>query len=54
MCGNAEPRKALAALEQAFTPNRVVVGMHKRGVSIKAVMTAPIAAASFDHLPMNI
>jgi S-adenosylmethionine decarboxylase len=32
MCGNAEPRKALAALEQAFAPKRVVVGMHKRGV----------------------
>ena len=32
MCGNAEPRKALAALEKAFAPKRVVVGMHKRGV----------------------
>ena len=32
MCGTAEPRKALAVLEQAFTPKRVVVGIHKRGV----------------------
>jgi len=32
MCGNAEPRKALAVLESAFAPGRVVVGIHKRGV----------------------
>ena len=32
MCGSAEPRKAVAVLEQAFTPKRVVLGMHKRGV----------------------
>lgn len=32
MCGDAEPRKALKALEQSLTPKRVVVGMHKRGV----------------------
>lgn len=32
MCGSAEPRKAVAVLEQAFTPKRVVLGMHKRGL----------------------
>ena len=32
MCGDAEPRKALTVLEQAFAPKRVVVGIHKRGV----------------------
>ena len=32
MCGSAEPRKALKVLEQAFAPERVVVGIHKRGV----------------------
>ena len=32
MCGDAEPRKAIAVLEQAFAPKRVVVGIHKRGV----------------------
>ena len=32
MCGNAEPRKALAVFESAFAPGRVVVGIHKRGV----------------------
>ena len=32
MCGSAEPRKAVAVLEQAFAPKRVVVGNHKRGV----------------------
>jgi len=32
MCGSAEPRKALAVLERAFAPKRVVVGIHKRGV----------------------
>jgi len=32
MCGDAEPRKALKVLEQAFTPKRVVLGIHKRGV----------------------
>ncbi len=32
MCGSAEPRKAVAVLEQAFAPKRVVLGMHKRGV----------------------
>lgn len=32
MCGTAEVRKALAVLEQAFAPKRVVVGIHKRGV----------------------
>jgi S-adenosylmethionine/arginine decarboxylase-like enzyme len=53
MCGRAEPRKALKALEQAFAPKRVVVGMHKTGVS-KEGMPAPIAAASFDHLPVSI
>jgi len=32
MCGNAEPKKALKVLEQAFQPKRTVVGVHKRGV----------------------
>ena len=32
MCGNAEPRKALEVFKRAFTPGRVVVGEHKRGV----------------------
>ena len=32
MCGDAEPRKAVTVLEQAFAAKRVVVGMHKRGV----------------------
>ncbi len=32
MCGSAEPKKALKVLEQAFAPERVVVGIHKRGV----------------------
>jgi S-adenosylmethionine decarboxylase len=32
MCGSAEPRKAVTVLEQAFSPKRVVIGNHKRGV----------------------
>jgi S-adenosylmethionine decarboxylase len=32
MCGDAEPKKALKVLEQAFAPKRTVVGVHKRGV----------------------
>ena len=32
MCGNAQPRKALEVLTQAFGPKRVVLGEHKRGV----------------------
>ena len=32
MCGDAEPRKALAVLKDAFDPKRVVLGEHKRGV----------------------
>ena len=32
MCGDAEPRKALDVLTQAFGPKRVVLGEHKRGV----------------------
>jgi S-adenosylmethionine decarboxylase len=32
MCGSAEPRKAIAVLERAFAPKRVVIGVHKRGV----------------------
>lgn len=32
MCGDAEPKKALKVLEQAFAPKRTVVGFHKRGV----------------------
>ncbi len=31
MCGAAEPSKAIAVLEAAFRPSRVVVGEHKRG-----------------------
>jgi len=32
MCGNAEPKKALKVLEQAFAAKRTVLGCHKRGV----------------------
>ena len=32
MCGNAEPKKALTVLEQAFAPKRTVLAAHKRGV----------------------
>jgi S-adenosylmethionine decarboxylase len=32
MCGDAEPKKALKVLEQAFAPKRTIVGVHKRGV----------------------
>jgi S-adenosylmethionine decarboxylase len=32
MCGGAEPRRALAVLEKAFNPGRIVIGEHKRGV----------------------
>jgi S-adenosylmethionine decarboxylase len=32
MCGDAEPRKAIAVLEKAFAPRRIVLGIHKRGV----------------------
>jgi len=32
MCGDAEPKKALKVLEQAFAPKRTIVGIHKRGV----------------------
>jgi S-adenosylmethionine decarboxylase len=32
MCGNAEPKKALTVLEQAFAAKRTVLGCHKRGV----------------------
>ena len=32
MCGDADTRKALAVLKQAFAPKRVVLGEHKRGV----------------------
>ena len=32
MCGDAEPKKALKVLEQAFVPKRTIVGIHKRGV----------------------
>jgi S-adenosylmethionine decarboxylase proenzyme len=32
MCGAAEPQKAIAVLEAAFRPTRVVVGEHKRGI----------------------
>jgi len=32
MCGDAEPKIALKVLEEAFKPERVIVGNHKRGV----------------------
>lgn len=32
MCGAAQPTKAIAVLEAAFRPKRVVVGEHKRGI----------------------
>lgn len=32
MCGDAEPRRTLPVLKAAFTPSRVVIGEHKRGV----------------------
>ena len=32
MCGDAEPRKALAVFKAAFQPGRMVIGEHKRGV----------------------
>ena len=32
MCGAAQPTKAIAVLEAAFKPKRVVVGEHKRGI----------------------
>lgn len=32
MCGNAEPKRALAVLEATFHPERVEKGEHKRGV----------------------
>ena len=32
MCGAAQPSKAIAVLEAAFKPKRVVVGEHKRGI----------------------
>ena len=32
MCGNAEPKKAVKVLEQAFAAKRTVLGCHKRGV----------------------
>ena len=32
MCGEAEPKRALAVLKRAFKPGRMVVGEHKRGV----------------------
>ena len=32
MCGDSVPRKAVDALKAALTPERIVVGEHKRGV----------------------
>jgi S-adenosylmethionine decarboxylase len=32
MCGDAEPRKTLSVFKTAFTPGRVVIGEHKRGL----------------------
>ncbi len=32
MCGDAQPRKAMDVFKRAFTPGRIVVGEHKRGV----------------------
>ena len=33
MCGDAEPRKAIAVLEAAFAPGRVEIGEHLRGLN---------------------
>jgi S-adenosylmethionine decarboxylase len=32
MCGDAEPRRAMDVFKAAFTPGRIVIGEHKRGV----------------------
>jgi len=32
MCGESEPKKALAVFKEAFHPGRLVIGEHKRGV----------------------
>lgn len=32
MCGDAEPDRAMDVFKAAFTPGRIVVGKHKRGV----------------------
>lgn len=32
MCGDTDPRRALAVFKRAFNPGRVVIGEHKRGV----------------------
>jgi len=32
MCGDAQPKKALNVFKDAFSPGRIVVGEHKRGV----------------------
>ncbi|MBV9572114.1 MAG: adenosylmethionine decarboxylase [Alphaproteobacteria bacterium] len=32
MCGDAQPKKALSVFKRAFSPKRMVVGEHKRGV----------------------
>nr|WP_245826481.1 adenosylmethionine decarboxylase [Oceanibacterium hippocampi] len=32
MCGDAEPKRTLPVLEEAFRPERVELGDHKRGV----------------------
>lgn len=32
MCGDTDPRKALAVFKATFSPGRVVIGEHKRGV----------------------
>jgi S-adenosylmethionine decarboxylase len=32
MCGDAEPRNALGVFKRAFSPGRIVIGEHKRGV----------------------
>jgi len=32
MCGDAEPEMAVEALKKALTPERIVMGKHKRGV----------------------
>ena len=34
MCGNCLPYEALDTLKQAFTPEKVVVSEHKRGVEV--------------------
>ncbi len=32
MCGDSDPNAALEALKRSFTPKRIVIGLHKRGM----------------------